>query len=215
MIPFCLPELQLRNDWTSESDSPEFPTWGTSKIVVGTPTSPMKIAFDPVKRPAGQPWPNDYVLHRNVYQPATMFAYMTNILFPTQQDIQNCEAYEQDFQINDGIHIFNLGWQFLFGIGLRVWNRSGSGNARWNNTGIPFTFVPNIPVPLIMQFARDLTTVTYLGASINGVNFPLNLTYPAVPKIQTRYMNNAVQLDSKGQGASINLYLNECSVAGF
>ena len=60
-------------------------------------------------------------------KPYLHFHYATSITFPTAEDISACNAYEQDFQINDGQHIFN--WGFLFGTGLRVWN--GGGLAKW------------------------------------------------------------------------------------
>jgi hypothetical protein len=213
MTPFTLPSLQLKTDWTSESDSPQFPTWGTCAITPGTPTAPMKVQFDPVQRPPGELWPNAYILHRNPYQAATQFSYVTNITFPTAADISACNAYEQDFQINDGTTIFNWGWQFLFGTGLRIWNRGGA--EKWNNTRIPFTFTPAVPVPLVMTFAISGGTVVYLSASINGTCYPLNTAYAAVQQRQNMYLNNAVQVDSKGKGAPISLWVNEATVLGF
>lgn len=213
MVPFTYPSLQLLSNWTSESDSPQFPTWGTCVITPGTPTVPMKVQFDPVERPAGQLWPNAYILHRNAYQASTQFAYVTSVTFPTAQDIANCNAYEQDFQINDGRHIFNWGWQFLFGTGLRIWNRGGQ--TKWNNTNIPFEFTPGVPVPLVMTFGIVNNSVIYLAASINGKCWPLNTTYPAVQKSQPTYLNSAVQVDSKGKGQPITLLVNEATVLGF
>ena len=213
MNPFTLPSLQLQSNWTAESDSPQFPTWGTCQITPGTPTAPMKVVFDPVQRPQGELWPNAYILHRNSYQASTQFAYVTTITFPTASDITNCNAYEQDFQINDGHTLVNWGWQFLFGTGLRIWNRGGA--TRWNATGINFSFTPGVPVPIVMTFAISGQSLTYLAASINGVCNPLGVTYPAVSKDGSRYVNNAVQVDSKGKGAPITLLVNEATVIGF
>jgi hypothetical protein len=211
MTPLTLPSLQLRSDWTSQADSPG--PHGPCLITPGTPTSPMKVAFSPTQRPQGDDWDNAYILHRNAYEASTQFTYFTNITFPTAQDIANCNAYEQDFQINDGGHIFNWGWQFLFGTGLRIWNRGGV--EKWNNVRVPFTFTPEVPVPLVMTFAISGTSVVYLSAAINGISTPLNIAYPAVAEKESPYLNNAVQLDSKGHGASILLWVNECTVVGF
>lgn len=211
MTPFTLPSLQLLNNWTQEGDSQG--SHGPCTVTPGTPTAPMHITFTPAQRPQGENWDNAYILHRNAYQGATQFAYVTSITFPTAADIANCEAYEQDFQINDGQHIYNWGWQFLFGTGLRIWNRGGS--VKWNSVGLPFTFTPGVPVPLIMTFAISGPSVVYLNASINGISTPLNIAYRAVAEKQSPYMNNAIQLDSKGKGAPIQLNLNECSVVGF
>jgi hypothetical protein len=211
MTPFTLPSLQLKTDWTDEADSPG--PHGSCVIVPGKPTSPMTVLFTPAQRPQGELWDNIYVLHRNPYQASTQFAYVTNITFPNASDISNCNAYEQDFQINDGNAIYNWGWQFLFGTGLRVWNRGGK--TRWNDTGIKFTFTPGIAVPLVMTFCIAGPSLTYLGASINGVFNALNLTYPCVEQKQAPYLNNAVQLDSKGKGAPISLWVNEATVLGF
>ena len=154
MTPFTLPSLQLATNWTAKFDSPQFPEHrgGTSpQSLQALPPPQMEVQFHPVQRPAGELWPNAYILHRNAYQASTQFAYITNITFPTATDIINCNAYEQDFQINDGQHIFNWGWQWLFGTGLRIWNRGGP--TKWNDVHIPFTFTPGIPVPLIVTFA--------------------------------------------------------------
>ena len=211
MTPFTYPSLQLQTNWTEEADSPG--PHGTCPIIPGTPTTPMRFVFTPAVRPQGELWDNVYVLHRNAYQASTQFAYVTSITFPTAEDISACNAYEQDFQINDGQHIFNWGWQFLFGTGLRVWNRGGL--AKWNDAHIPFTFSPGVAVPLVMTFAIAAQSLTYIAASINGTCHPLNITYAAVQKAGSQYLNSAVQVDSKGKGAPISLAVNECSVIGF
>lgn len=211
MTPFTLPSLQLKSDWTEQADSPGL--HGSCPITPGTLSAPMKVTFTPAQRPKGELWDNAYILHRNAYQASTQFAYVTNVTFPNAWDIANCEGYEQDFQLNDGVRLFNWGWQFLFGTGLRIWNRGGTD--KWNDVHIPFTFTPDVPAPLVMTFARDATSLTYLTACINGASWPLNISFPAVNEPQPLYLDNAVQLDSKGQGAPISLEVNECTVVGF
>ena len=211
MSPFTLPSLQLKPDWTQQADSPGL--HGPCTIMHGTPTTPMEVLFTPAKRGQGESWDNAYILHRNPYQPSTQFAYVTSITFPTAADIANCEAYEQDFQINNGTHTFNWGWQWLFGTGLRIWNRGGA--VKWNAIGLPFTFTPGVPVPLVMTFAISGNSLVYLSASINGTCTPIGIAYAAVAEAEQPYLNNALQLDSKGKGAPISLAVNEVTVIGF
>jgi hypothetical protein len=210
MTPFTYPSLELQGGWTQQADSPG--KHGPCTIQKGVPTLPMEVLFTPAVRESGN-WDNAYILHRNPYVAATQFAYIASITFPTAADIANCEAYEQDFQINNGSHIFNWGWQFLFGTGLRIWNRGGT--VKWNSLGFPFVFTPGVPVSLVMTFAIAGTALTYLAASVNGICTPINITYQAVAEAESPYVNNAVQLDSRGKGAPISLALNECTVVGF
>jgi len=212
MTPTCYPSLELSSAWTTQADSPG--PHGTCPLAIGTATTPLKVIFTPAKRDKGKPWDNVYILHRNAYTDAMLFAYVTSITFPTAADIANCNAYEQDFQINDGKSIFNWGWQFLIGTGLRIWDRA---NARWTPTPVmqfkPFT--AGQPLRIAFMFSRTLSQVSYLGAALDGVYAPINISFPAVNEAQHPYINNAVQLDSKGQGAPIALWLNECNVVGF
>lgn len=208
MFPFCYPALEISKTWTEEADSQ---TGGTCVITPGTSTQPMKVAFAPNK---GSPWANAYILHRNPYQLATMFAYLTSVTFPTATDIANCNAYEQDFQLNPGGAIFNWGWQFLFGTGLRIWNRSAGAWVKDAILQFP-PFKPGIPKRLVMLFSRTPNSLTYRGVAIDEDFTPLNITFPCVAGVQNPYLNNAIQVDSKGQGAPINILLNECSVGGF
>lgn len=216
MNPICYPALQLSSLWTYEPDSQ---TGGSCKITSGTATTPMQIAFAPH---AGKPWSNAYILHRHSGSLANRWAYITNVTFPTQQDITNLNAYEQDFQKNDGPMIFNFGWQFLAGTGLRLWDRSvprpdGKFGA-WQSPILSQNaaiFKPGIPRRFVMEFSHDAASVTYLGVSIDGVWMSLNITYPALAHQQSPYVNNAVQLDSLGKGAPINMLLNECNLVGF
>ena len=223
MTPILYPDLQLLDTWTEEGDSPG--AHGLCKITPGTPTTPMLLGFTPAKRSPGQLWDNAYVLHRNAASPATNFAYWTEISFPTAQDIANCEAFEMDFQQSDGKTIFNCGWQFLFGHGLRIWNKSAKGTKvdPWGNTVLPASavaFTPGIPKRITALFSRSSVLgfakkLTYIGISIDGLWTPLNITYPAVPKVENPYVNCAVQLDSKGQGAPINCAVHECTLLGY
>lgn len=211
--PFCYPDLQLKTDWTSQADSPG--THGSCTILPATLTTPMKVSFTPASRPQGQLYDNCYILHRNAGINASLFAYVVSVMFPSQQGITNCDAFEMDFQQNTGSTIFNLGWQALFGTGWRIWDRS---LGAWEDSGIalPSTqFVPNVPTLITNMFSRTADSVTYVGMSINGGYTPLNVTYPAIEEAQAPYLNNAVQVDSKGKGAPINLCVNACTILGF
>ncbi len=215
LSPLCYPNLQTSDTWTSEGDSAGI--HGSCVITQGTALQPMKALFTPAKRPSGA-WDNAYILHRNAYQPATLFDFVTSITFPTGQDLENCHAYEQDFQINPGHTIFNWGYQWLFGVGLRLWDRSRTVNSGgWSTDAvIPFKpFIPGVPKRLICKMSLTDNTLTYRGVAIDETFTRMNLTYPAVTKAEAQYINNAIQIDSKGKGAPITVLLNECNVTGF
>lgn len=214
MNPTCYSDLQLKNDWTEQGDSQG--THGQCSIVPSTGGYvPMTVHFSPAARPPGQPYDNAYVLHRNAPSGARQWAYIVSVRFPSPADVTNCEAFEMDFQKNDGPYILNCGWQFLFGTGVRIWNRS---QKAWTKTPVlpmPSSLPQCLPTRIVSLFSHGENTVTYLGMSFNGVWTPLNISYPAVQESQERYVNNAVQADSKGKGAPISFEVHECSVVGF
>lgn len=214
MTPTCYADLHLDNKWTFEADSQGAP--GKCTLAPGMGYIPMMAHFQPATRPPGQPWNNAYILHRNAYSAATQWAYTTSVRFPTLADVANCEAYEQDRQDNDGKMIFNWGFQFWFGHGFRVWNRS-AGNGSWGNPvlDLPPSLAQCLPTRINALMERDSSNVFYRGVSFNGVWHPLNIEFPAVPKPQNQYVNAALQLDSKGEGAPIALEVHECSLVGF
>lgn len=212
MNPTCYPALEMLPSWEFVPQGP-----GTCMITPGSPTVPMKVLYHPA---AVNPWPQAYVLHRNAFSAATEWSYPITFTFPTQQDINNCEAPEIDRQDNPGTTMFNWGWQLRQGTGLFVWNRAAhehDHSGGWEGPVLPASaaaFTPGVPKQVVVLHARDATHLTYLGVSIDGLWTPLNITYPAVPKVQTPYTNNAWQLDSKGQGAPITCYVR-CNLEGF
>lgn len=210
--PMCYPALQLEANWTTEADSPG--PHGTCTVTLGTLTSPQRVLFTPAKRPEGEFWDNVYILHRNVYSAATLFAYCISITFPTQQDIDNCNAPELDFQMNDGHTIFNWGYQFLIGTGLRIWNRSVGAWVKDPVMQFP-TFKPGEPLKIVAMHSRIGSNVMYNGVALDGTWTPLSHLFPAVPEVQAPYLNCAWQLDSKGKGAPIAAWMDNCSVIGY
>lgn len=210
-MELCLPALQLDSHWTEQADSPG--EHGTCPITQGTLTEPQKALFTPAKRPQGEPWDNVYILHRNPASTATTFAYVLSVTFPTEQDIANCNAFEMDFQMNDGHTIYNWGWQFLIGTGLRIWDRSAG--AWVKEPVLPFpAFAAGVPLRIVAAFSRNGQQLSYLGMGLNGVWNAINHSYSAIAEAQEPYLNNAWQLDSKGQGAPIACWLSECNVIG-
>lgn len=219
MNPFVYSQLHLLNDWTQQGDSQG--AHGTCPIIPGTLISPMKALFTPAVRPQGQPWDNVYILQRNAFQNSTLFNYITNVMFPTQQDINNCNAFEMDFQMNNGASIINLGWQALFGTGWRIWDRSfNNGAGEWVGPVLPIDgFTPGVAIDIIHSFSVDYSSIngslTYNGMAVNGLWSPFTYSFPTVASVQHQYLNNAIQLDSKGHGAPIALNINEVSITGF
>lgn len=210
--PTCYAALQLKSDWTQQEDSPG--PHGTCPITPGTIASPMEVTFTPAKRAQGQPWDNAYIMHRNSPTAATSFAYILNVVFPTTADIANCEAFEFELQHNLGPTIFNMAWQYLFGTGWRVFNYV---SGVWEGPVIPATpnpFMAGVPARIVALFNHDTELVTHVGLSINGVFTPLDIVHAGKAQQQNPYLNNAVQIDSKGQGAPISLQINECTVIG-
>lgn len=229
MNPICYPALEIStkpdgsSTWTFETDTPDDPgAPSTCQITAGTPTTPMKATFHPgLRKPPGK-WANAYILHRNAFVNATQWSYKVTAMFPTQQDIDNCNAFEEDRQDNPGSMIFNWGFQFLAdgskNAGLRIWNRSANdGAGAWEGPFLPpaaCAFAPNVPKQIEVLHARDSAHLTYLGVAIDGTFTPLNITYPALPKQQNAYVNTAWQLDSKGKGAPITCFVR-ASLVGF
>lgn len=211
MNPTCYPALEMATNWTFEPQGP-----GTCTITPGDPTQPMKIVYHPAK---SNPWPQAYILHRNAFSNATQWSYPVVATFPTQQDISNCEAFELDRQDNPGATMFNWGWQFRIGTGLFVWNRAlhESKGGGWEGPVLPASaaaFTPGVPKQIVVLHSRDAARVSYLGVAVDGLWTPLQISFPAVPKTQQPYVNNAWQLDSKGQGAPITCSVR-CNLEGF
>jgi hypothetical protein len=212
MNPVCYSALELDAHWTEQADSPG--EHGTCPITQGTLTVPQRVLFTPAKRPQGQLWDNVYILHRNAYVPVTQFAYAITVEFPNAASIAACNAFEMDFQVCNGPTVFNWGWQFLIGTGLRIWDRATVSWVHQPVMQFP-AFQPNVPLRVVAVFTRTNDTVQYLGMSLNGAWTPLDETFAALQQAGSLYINNAWQLDSKGQGAPIAAWMDNCNVVGF
>lgn len=214
MNPYGFPAMQFLTTWTEQGDSPG--PHGPCTLTAATETTPMRISFTPAVRPKGSPWDNVYVLQRHHIQNWTWLAYFVTVFFPQQQDIDDCTAFELDVQMNLGNAVINWGWQFLIGTGVRIWNKSAHS---WLGPVLPpgaAAFSPGVEKHILCAFSHDAERdVRYDGIAVDGTWYPLNQTYPTIPEKQNPYLNNAVQLDSKGKGAPVNLMLNECSLVGY
>ena len=211
MNPTCYPALEMDPNWQYIPQGP-----GTCMLTPGSPLQMARAEYHPAK---ASPWPQAYILHRNAFSNATQWVYKVSWMFPTQLDINNCEAPELDRQDNPGSTMFNWGWQLRQGTGIFVWNRAehelhGGG---WDGPILPASaaaFMPGTPKQIVVLHSRDNSHVTYHGVAIDGVWTPLNITYPAVPKNEHPYTNNAVQGDSKGQGAPFSWFWR-CDLEGY
>jgi len=213
MYPISYPALEFSQAWTEESDSK---TGGKCVLSAGNASTPMKAVFSPT---AGSPWANAYILHRHPFTPATNWTYPVTAMYPTQADIDNSQCFELDRQDNPGGNMFNWGIQLRFGSGLFIWNRAAkNGAGEWEGP-IPDTlplvkFTPGVAKQLALTCSRDSSRLAYEALCIDDKIVSLPYNYPSVVKAQTPYVNNAFQLDSKGQGKPITC-LVRCGLFGF
>lgn len=141
------------------------------------------------------------------YDSMIEFSYALEIMFPTAQDLANCQAVEFELQQSVGGLIFNMAWQAdLKGSGnWRYFTYTNTSSADWHqpSPAIPVNtslFAPGQYVSIVANFRRDpaANTMTHVSLSINGTVYAVNVTQPATSQPESDYVHAAFQLDCSG-----------------
>lgn len=188
---------------------------------VWQPGTPAKLSVMPVARPQGKPW-DTYYFYNSLppeQSKAQYFAYTMDVMFPTVKDLNVCTAWENELEVCEAGLAFNMAWQCKPSHvdGPPAWRYFVQGDG-WK---IPATIIP-APSPVAGQAVTVLSkffldrigkTVTHLSLTINGKEYPINVTLPAKSKWSTGtfYIHNAFQLDSDGKGSPFSIVLNNIS----
>lgn len=116
----------------------------------------------------------------------------------TDSDLQGNTAFESEDQLTWKGFIYNHAWQLE--LVTKQWRYFDYKEARWIQvTSIPAPLVNTCPVVMIANSVLDENahTVTHKSLVVNGVEYPINITLPAVPTKDQDKFTLAIQLDSR------------------
>jgi hypothetical protein len=128
----------------------------------------------------------------------TYFEYALSFSFPSQASIDACQALEWELQQNVGGQVYNMAWQADLK-GSKLFRPFDFNKTLWTSTAIPVTTLdlrPGMTNSIIGRFLRHANTLTHLSIDINGVSYPVDVTRPSTPKVESDYLNAAFQMDT-------------------
>ncbi len=116
----------------------------------------------------------------------------------TPETVTGCQAIECQNELRDGLHVYNMAWQFdQASKSLRIFNHI---KGDW--------FTPSLPVPIPyldiakplmfkaeFRIDREAHITTHERIWINGVGYEVNVTQPATPQAGIIEMSTAFQID--------------------
>ena len=209
-MPTVLQDCQTK-PWLQTDDSQ-----GQNKPATITPGNPLTCSWTPAKRPQGQPWNNLYVYQKgSIGAQDSEFALDLAVSYDTAQDLKNCNCFEFEMQQVIGGYLYNGGWQARFD--SNFWWTYNFGAKDWIKSAIPINsgdFTASKPTHISAQYQRIQGGLKYLTLAVNGMCNQVSFEDAAVPQAGN-YLSYAWQLDSRGQGAPINVELSAYNVFTF
>jgi len=130
---------------------------------------------------------------------STLYTYGLDFMFPTAADLAASQGIEFEIQLNIGSKIYNMAWQADF-LGSKLWRTFDYNLSDWEPTSI--AIVPPVPGVFTSVQGKFLCdgagNTTHLTFTVDGVEYPVNVTRPATAKVESNYLHAAFQLDSNG-----------------
>jgi hypothetical protein len=196
--------------WTTVANIERLTNWEIPPLVGNQAgvSSPGVFTFTPgtatapaVFTAAGKgPWANGYFVTRfGDHSAATRFRRTLQFMFPTQADLDACQAFEIDNQQSTGKMAYNWALQFDFkGSHLvRVFNKATNPQV-WEPTMIPVNIKAGVWNTVYLEAYRTDTVMTHIGVQINGVWTLLLMNHLGWAVNGAPYLNAGIQLDSNG-----------------
>lgn len=210
--PVVFNNLELRTKWIQAGTTgnngggdPNAPDIG-----VMTPGSPGKwYAAAPVKY--NNPyWYLELEKENPAINDCTKFTYELSWQFPTQADLDVCQAVEFEAQQRINGRVYNMAWQMPLKQYF-VWKTFDFTNKVWENLPTPIPVDKTLIAPgkilqVVADFVRDpvKNTLTHTTISFNGTSYPVNVvrdgTVETDPKkAALKSVHAAFQLDTNGK----------------
>ena len=164
-------------------------------VFLMTPGSPATFSIAASIPYAGAYW---YYNIPGAWNSATYFEEQMRVTFPSLADFAASQAIEFELQQNVGSTIYNMAFQFDFA-GSHLVRTFDYNRSIWVPTSIPTsTFNPTGPNIIAALFLRNASgkTLTALGIYINSTWYPVNVTRPGTPRVESDYVHCAFQLDA-------------------
>lgn len=195
---------------------------GKAIWIAGTDTSPARLVFSPIKRPAGKPWDNVYEYNTISRTPPKIVYACWELEFALTQSDLSGNAREFEIEPCEFGWTYNMAWQYKWSKvdGPPAWRIFDQIAGSW-------TAVPSIPPPspkagvfisvkAFFQIDRATGLTTHDSIVIDGTSYPVNVAHSKKQKWspQTNYLHNAVQIDSMGDGAQCGIQIRNWNVRG-
>jgi hypothetical protein len=181
---------------------------GTFTWTSGTDISPTRLNFIP-----GAGWDNIFIYERFPLPqalPGIVIDRRTFSFNPTDRPLANAVEWQQEFKWNG--FVFNCGWQWNFSSKLfRIFDYNAKS---WKATSVPFTDLGSTPINVMTKHILDGTknTTTHVSITINGTEYPVNVTQPATPTtIGNKYTVSLLQLDSNKNGDLFGINIHDAA----
>lgn len=169
---------------------------GKPASLPGTPAGPASFMADGAAVYNNGYW---YRVVPGDWATATYFEYSLTTVFPTAQDLAACQAFEFELQQSLAGRIYNMAWQFDLR-GSKLARTFDYNKTAWVGTGVPVTalnLAPGASNAVRARFLRQAGLLTHLSITLNGVEYPVNVTRPGTARAsEPEYLHAAFQLDS-------------------
>lgn len=200
--PLSISNMETMTDWIQPGNVGDDNGGGAGAPTASCVITPGKTLITKLVPQA--PYADLYV-YRQI-EPGTdlsaynLFQYSRQIMFPTQADIDACQAFEFELQKVDNGYLYNMAYQVDF-VGAKALTTFDYNSSTWQPTYFAVdksTLSPGVWYSLEALFRIDQTahTTTHLGITIQDQMVPINITRPATPTTESNYIHAAYQLDA-------------------
>lgn len=136
---------------------------------------------------------------------ATKFTWIGELAFPSDIDLNACQAFEWEMQQADNNYVYNMAWQMNFA-GGGVMRYFDFVNKAWKTTNTKINIDkallgPEMYLKLISEFVIDHEkhTCTHASLTMGETKYDVNVTQPAKIGASSNYLNYAFQMDTNGK----------------
>lgn len=206
----------------ADSGGPNALPHGKAIWLAGTDSSPAKLVFSPVKRPAGKPWDNVYEYNTISRTPPKIVYTCWELEFALAQSDLSGNAREFEIELCEVGWTYNMAWQYKWSHvdGPPAWRVFDQIAEKWSPVASTPVPLPKAGVFISVQafFSIDRTNglTTHDSIVIDGLSYPVNVTHSKKQKWSptTNYLHNATQIDSMGDGVQCGIQIRNWNVRG-
>lgn len=187
----ALTALEFATDWIQPANAGD--TGGSSDKPSGTFVMVPGATFSAA---GAYPYNNGYWYKKWLGVQASSLVQTLSVTFPTAADVAACQAIEFELQQSDGERVYNMAWQCPVRR-TGFWRTFDYTTHKWEETTIPATtFVPGQRVDLIAKYLLTPDATTHVSLTIDGVEYPVNISRVPTAKASSQYLSIGFQLDS-------------------